>query len=349
MYDKDGLKWWAYDFTHMGKRYRDTLAPYETLTRRQAVAKFKEEKATLLYAPEKLAEDALSYSTSKILKDYRTYLKTSRPSTYRSYKYNRKPTESFFNKKTEITKQDIIDYQRLRRSQDASGATINRELAYCRAAFNRAGLPHNPFSGFDKFEEVERVRYLTESELVALFKAAAKSGNDALKDIIITAILTGFRKQMILGLECDMIDVVNKLIRLPTVNNKNKGASTVPLPKELVTIFTIRMAVSENGYIFENRHTKKPFTDIKKSFKKALDDAGIANFRFHDLRHTFATYALLHGSDLRSVQELLGHKRVQTTQKYTHVLMEQKLNTVSRIGAFISTLDDKRHDTPKTE
>jgi integrase len=326
---------------HDKKRYRDTLAPYDTLSKRQAVARFKEEKAKLLYVPKSANGNDLTCSTSKILKDYKTYLKTHRPKTYRSYKYNRKPAESFFNKKTKITKQDIVDYQRLRLSQEKSGATINRELAYCRAAFNRSGLPHNPFSGFDKFDEVERVRYLTESELIALLKAAANSENDALKDIILTAILTGFRKAMILRLKNDMIDVVNHLIRLPTVNNESKGASTVPLPKELVTVFEKRVAVSENGYIFENRHTKKPFTDIKKSFTKALDDAGIADFCFHDLRHTFATYALLHGSDLRTVQELLGHKKVQTTQKYTHVLVEQKFNTVSKIGAFVSTLKDK--------
>jgi integrase len=349
MYDKDGLKWWAYDFRHEGKRYRGQLEPYDSLTRRQAVARFKEEKAKLLYAPEKLAEGTVNYSTRKIFKDYKAYLKTHRPSTYKSYQYNCKAFEPFFKKKNKIIKQDIIDYQRLRRSQLKSGATINRELAYCRAAFTKAGIIPNPFAGFDKFDEVERVRYLTPDELITLLRVASQSRNDALKDVILTAILTGFRKQKCLGLKTDMIDFTYELIRLPAVNNSSKGASTVPMPKELIAIFANRIAISKNGYIFENRHTKKPFTDIKKSFKKALNDAGIGDFRFHDLRHTFATYALLHGSDLRTVQELLGHKRVQKTQKYTHVLAEQKQNVVSRVGEFVSTLQDKGEDKAKNE
>lgn len=76
--------------------------------------------------------------------------------------------------------------------------------------------------------------------------------------------------------------------------------------------------------------------DVKKAFKTALKAAGISDFLFHDLRHTFATYALLVSRDIRAVQELLGHKRLQTTQKYAHVLSERKTDTIAKLTTMLS-------------
>lgn len=350
--ERGDIKWWAYDFWHKGKRYRGWIDPYDGLTRRQAVAKFKNIKAQLLVEGITPNERDLSYSTSKILKEYRNYIKTHSPSFWQnSYRWARKPFEAFFKGNNRIAKADIIKYQQKRQAQKKSGATINRELQYCAAAFTRAGIAPNPFVGFDKFGETERVRYLTPEELKRLLVEAGKSRNPALPDIIIAAILTGLRKQKLLSLKRDDIDLAGQLIINPTVNHASKGSATMPLPKELVAIFKNRLAISKNGYVFENRHTSKPFTDVKKAFRKALKDAKIANFRFHDLRHTFGTYALLEGKDLRAVQELLGHQRVTTTQKYTHVLTEKKTEIVSQMGAFVSKmgafdsiLKDKRKD-----
>ena len=83
-------------------------------------------------------------------------------------------------------------------------------------------------------------------------------------------------------------------------------------------------------------------SNINKSFKKALKKAGIEDFRFHDLRHTFATYALVRSKDIRGVQEILGHRNIQTTQKYTHVLAREKLNIVNGVGDLISEVLGKR-------
>lgn len=102
----------------------------------------------------------------------------------------------------------------MRRGRGKSVATVDRELQYCRAAFERAGIEPNPFRKFDRFSEAERTRYLNETEMRALFSAARKSPMKALPDIIQMAILTGLRKQMILRFYRDQIDFSNGSIRL---------------------------------------------------------------------------------------------------------------------------------------
>lgn len=107
---------------------------------------------------------------------------------------------------------------------------------------------------------------------------------------------------------------------------------------------TAKIEKNESGYVFENKTTGKPYTDVKKAFPTALKDAGITNFRFYDLRHTFGTYALLNSMDLRATQELLGHQRVSTTQKYVHVLASQKRNVIDQTSSFFAALMDKKTD-----
>ncbi|WP_394700311.1 tyrosine-type recombinase/integrase [uncultured Desulfosarcina sp.] len=94
----------------------------------------------------------------------------------------------------------------------------------------------------------------------------------------------------------------------------------------------------ESGFLFENPSSRKDYTDIKKAWQGALQRAGVRNFRFHDLRHTFATYSLIASNNLRSVQEVLGHSRLTTTQKYTHVLMKQKLSVIESTNLYLDKL-----------
>jgi len=88
----------------------------------------------------------------------------------------------------------------------------------------------------------------------------------------------------------------------------------------------------KNGsYVFPNKEGK-PYVDIRKGFKAALRRTGIKNFRFHDLRHTFASYLVMGGIDLKTVQELLGHKSFEMTLRYAHLSSDHKKAAIEKLG-----------------
>jgi len=339
---RNGVKWYAYDFTYRGKRYRGWMGAVSVISKRKAMSEFRKTYAKIVTTEESPVRQRLSSLPSEIFKEYKKYLETHRAGTYKSYKYLCYHFENFFRGKVKITDRDIADYQNKKLEEGLAPATVNRHLTYCRAAFNRAKVSPNPFANHTRYDELERTRYLTEDELGRLLTQCNKSPNSQLPLIVLTAILTGFRKMEILGLHQRHIDFGNQLISVPV---KGGGFNTVPLPDELVLPFKRNLKKHESGYVFENQFTKTAFTDVKRGWHKVLKDAKIDDFVFHDLRHTFATYVLLASRDLRMVQSLLGHKSISQTQKYTHVLTQEKLNAIRKLGQFVTGINNKSENT----
>ena len=96
-------------------------------------------------------------------------------------------------------------------------------------------------------------------------------------------------------------------------------------------------------YVFALRG--EPVKNVKKSFKTALKDAEIHDFRFHDLRHTFAIQVLMRGGALKDVQELLGHKTMTMTLRYAHLTQEHRRKAVNLLNGLTAT---KKSDCHKT-
>ena len=93
----------------------------------------------------------------------------------------------------------------------------------------------------------------------------------------------------------------------------------------------------KNGiYIFSN--SGSPYVDIRKSFKRALEKEKIKNFRFHDPRHTFASQLVMSGVDLKTVRELLGHKSIEMTMRYSHLSPDHKRAAVERMCNGMDTI-----------
>lgn len=90
----------------------------------------------------------------------------------------------------------------------------------------------------------------------------------------------------------------------------------------------------KEGYVFINPDTNKPYTTIKTGFKRALERAGIENFRFHDLRHTVGTRLVANGADSMTVKEFLAHSQITTTQRYMHPTPENMLNAIDILNNF---------------
>ncbi|NOQ87025.1 MAG: tyrosine-type recombinase/integrase, partial [Deltaproteobacteria bacterium] len=143
-------------------------------------------------------------------------------------------------------------------------------------------------------------------------------------DIVLVALNTGLRKGEIFSLRKQDIDFDRTMLHIS--DSKNNESRDVPINDTLhVTLKSLVDAAGDpQGYIFVNPQTKKPYDDVKKSFKTALKKAGIEDFTFHDLRHTFASHLVMTGTDLMTVRELLGHKDITMTMRYTHLSPDHK-------------------------
>jgi len=229
-------------------------------------------------------------------------------------------------------------------------STINREMSCLNHIFTKAVewdmIEQSPFSKGKPLllkENNTRLRFLREDEIIRLLNSSPKY----LRNIIECALNTGMRRGEILSLKWDQIR--NGFIYLK--ETKTKEPRQIPINNTLEALFkNIR---KENGlkskYVFlydgqiieaksgKGRKPKKepqPVRNIKKAFKSALKRAGINDFRFHDLRHTFASQLLMKGGSLKDVQELLGHKTMTMTLRYAHLTQEHKRKAVNLLNGL---------------
>jgi len=111
---------------------------------------------------------------------------------------------------------------------------------------------------------------------------------------------------------------------------ENNTVRVLPINDTLYRI--LEEMPEKTGYVFGNG---KPITDVKHSFTSACKKAGISDFRFHDLRHTYASHLAMRGVHIRALQELLGHKTLAMTQRYSHLAPEQLQNAVKLLDGVI--------------
>jgi len=177
-------------------------------------------------------------------------------------------------------------------------------------------------------ENNERTRYLSEEEVQELIKNC----NQHLKPIVITAINTGMRKGEILNLRWfDNVDLKRGNIHLDKTKNGEKR--DIPINSTLRTVFEHITRRLDVPYVFFDPFNGKPYKDVRNSFQSALRKAAIRDFRFHDLRHTFASHLVMAGVDLKAVQELLGHKGIRMTLRYSHLSQAHKEKAVAALDS----------------
>ncbi len=177
------------------------------------------------------------------------------------------------------------------------------------------------------YEESKRVRYLEQEEIERLLEVC----DPYLQNIVKGAILLGLRKFDLLGLRWENFDNRNGILRF---TEKKKGNREVvkPLSQSAVD-FLVNLPV--NGeYIFvgpNGDHLK----DIKRSFHTALRKAGIKDFRFHDCRHTSASWLVMQGASIKTVQEHLGHTQITTTARYAHLSHDALRRETEKVKFFV--------------
>jgi integrase len=205
-------------------------------------------------------------------------------------------------------------------------------------------------------ENNRRTRFLSEDEIDKLLEACStkiikfpeskkhvkqmtRKDPDYLLDIVECAIHTGMRKGEILSLKWEQIRDGFIYLRETKTNEPRQ----IPINETLDEVFKRirRKQHLTSDYVFT--YLGKSIKDVKTAFNAAVKRAGIEDFRFHDLRHTFASQLLLHGGSLKDVQELLGHKTMTMTLRYAHLTQEHKRKAVNLLNRL--TVKDNCHKT----
>jgi integrase len=150
------------------------------------------------------------------------------------------------------------------------------------------------------------------------------------------ALFTGMRPSEQYALTWDRVDLIRQSLFLP--KTKNGNARHIPLGDEALESFTSLFSRSSGkGRVFVNIHGD-PLRGYKHWFGPAVKAAGIKHFTWYSLRHTFASWLVMTGTDLRTVADLLGHKSIQMTMRYAHLAPSHKLAAVKRLSAAAGQL-----------
>lgn len=243
--------------------------------------------------------------------------------------YTIKPLKEFFAGLLlyRITTPLIAEYQD-ERLDDVAEATVYQELSLLRRMFNVARkrwkwLKENPVSDGDLQFSIgsrnARDRWLTvEEEQVLLLNATNPAW---LRPLLIAALHTGMRRGELLALTWKDTDFEKRLVRVE--KSKNGEKRSIPMSQTLYDTLKAVKVRNISGAVF-------PIStrSVRVAFAKVLEKAEITVFRFHDLRHTFATRLVQNGVDLYKVQKLLGHKNIGMTQRYAHHYPESLRSSV---------------------
>jgi integrase len=220
-----------------------------------------------------------------------------------------------------LTVEVLDQYRALRLGEKVGPATINREMATLKHALSKAvewkllrKALREELTAIKKYQEPSgRLRYLSgQPEADRLLSCC----EDLLKPIVLTALHTGMRKEEILSLTWDAVDMTHGFIRLN--QTKNGTARALPFNETLWTLFSGLKNRQDMAFVFHDALGRR-YNDIRHPFDRACEQAGMTNFHFHDLRHTFASWLIMRGVPLATVSNLLGHTSPTMTLRYAHL------------------------------
>jgi site-specific recombinase XerD len=285
-------------------------------------------RATVTFA--EIAREALAYS--KVHKAATSYRCDAGRMEVLLAWFREYPAES-------ITAQDI---ERQFQKQEWAPATPNRyrallSLTY-RLAIRNGKVKENPARQVaHRHEDNARIRFLSSDEEKNLRKAIEKQCPERIPEFDL-ALNTGVRLSEQYGLLWENVSIPLRMLTIP--RSKNGSMRHVPLNQGAVkALETLRKHYPASELVCGG--AKEP----RRWFEPVLADAKVLNFSWHCLRHTFASRLVMAGVDIRTVQELLGHKTIGMTVRYSHLAPKHTLTAVERLDVPTEAPTDTTTDT----
>ncbi len=325
-------KSWYYDFQYRSERYTGCIGPVSRTVAKEILAKKKAEAVEGRY---ELPSKKPSSRLDEFAKEYFAYYRANRrpQSVQRHETAYRALQPTFGNQRlSEVSPLAIERYKRQRKQDGVSEVTVNRELALLKNLFTKAieweKATENPVKKVRLYrEENGRTRFLTEDEESRLLACCGPQ----LKPLVITALHTGFRASELRSLTWGDIDFRRRVITVRASYAKNGESRSVPMNEVLTTTLkAVKLQGARGECVFCSRDGT-PYRSFRSAFERAVRQAGIADFTFHDLRHTFASRLVMAGVDLPTVKELLGHKDITMTLRYAHLSSDHKQAAVKKL------------------
>ena len=230
----------------------------------------------------------------------------------------------------EISERAISDLLQDMRARGYAKGTCNRVLVLVKYMFKLAKKWNLAGSQADPTENIKvvdpqnaRERFLTAEETQRLRQAIENSPNVQLKHIVPLLLLTGARKRELLDAKWEDFDLERRNWRIPMT--KSGKARHVPLSTAVLDILKSLPRWDGCPYVVPNPQTRRPFRSVFCSWNTARQEAGLAEVRMHDLRHSMASNLVNSGRSIYEVSKILGHSQIKTSQRYAHLAHETLL------------------------
>jgi integrase len=281
----------------------------------------------------------------------KSHVDMKRNMTFAFSKFLNKPIE-------EITPLLIEQWRMSRRETGRKASSVNRTMADLKSALNwgykNGIIEKNPLQRLTPLKETDSkniVRFLTpdererlETALIERDKRLQKGSGkpargeswDYLRPAVLLSLNTGIRQGALFALKWEDIDLDQQTITLRADDAKNGKTTRLPLSDDAIDVLISWKAQSErtgpDELIFPSPKTGGIMNDPRRAWESLMKAAKIENFRWHDMRHDFASQLVMKGVDLNIVRELMCHASLNMTMRYAHLAPESKLNAVQALN-----------------
>jgi integrase len=232
-----------------------------------------------------------------------------------------------------------IEKWRVGRLSDHKAASVNRDLTALKAALNwgvkRGLFDTHPLARLERLQERDsqpKARYLSPEERGRLV-AALDGADEYLRKMVIISLNTGIRRGALFSLLWSDVDLDKRILTLRGEDAKNSKNNYVPLNNAAFQAFKGWQEISGAGgkMVFPPPVKTSQINRCHSAWVKLMKSANIENFRWHDMRHDFASQLVMKGVDLNTVRELLGHSDMKMTLRYAHLAPEMKAKAVAAL------------------
>lgn len=320
-------KSWYYDFIHKGQRYTASFGPVSRTVAKEELARKKTEVLEQRLNP---AKGRKSPRFDVFAAEYLDWMKANRkPLTVARVAITLERLKAFFDRKklSDLTPWQIEQFKKARKDEGRAPGTINLDITVLKAMLTKAQewgkLAEHPGKTVKLLKNPHRkTRFLSEEEEACLLSACSPT----MRRVVEIGLLTGFRRQELASLQPEELDLERCTVSVAACYAKNGERHTLPLgPRLKAVLQDALVARGDAPTVLVNEHGRPWNPDnLSSLFREACEQAKIEPLGPHVLRHTFGSRLVMAGVDLRTVQELMGHKSINMTLRYAHLSPDHK-------------------------